>query len=130
MKSTKMPLDVRILLIICVIGTFIIVTFLVMPKRARGEYPGGSFTIVNRNDIKTIERLDKYKNNYAIKVQEGDKYFLELYPARYYGKYSIDKDKFDNLQEENYYWFYLKYSKPGDTSSGSIENVYDTNPLK
>jgi hypothetical protein len=97
-----------------------------MPKRATGRYYGIPFNIVNQNDIKTIERYEKLKISYAIKVQEKDKYFLELLE----GKYTIDKDKFYSLQEGSYYWFYIKFSKPGDESFGRIENVSNTNPLK
>lgn len=130
MKSNKMSLDVKIFLIICIVGTFVIVSFLIMPKKATSKYPGGAFCIVNQNDIKTIETYKKFKTFYAIKIQDKDKYFLETHEDTYSGKYTIDKNKFDSIHEGSYYWFYIKFSKPGDESSGSIENVYTNNPLQ
>lgn len=131
MKSNKMSLslDVWIFLIIYVVVILFIVSFLIMPKRITGMYTG-ALNIVNRNDIKTMETYEKYKTRYAIKVQEKDKYFLETYGGKYSGKYTIDKDKFDSIQEGTYYWFYIKLSKPGDESSGNIKNVYAYNPLQ
>lgn len=90
----------------------------------------GAVNIVSSSDTRSIETFNKSKNHYAIKVQEKDKYFLEVYGVGDSGKYTIDKDKFDSIHEGNYYWFYIKFIKPGESSSGSIERVYTASPLK
>jgi hypothetical protein len=125
-----MSLDVRIFLIICDVGVFILTYIFIMPKKAIGMYPGGAYNIVNENDIKTIEIYNKSKTFYAIKKQENNKCFLELCEGKDSVKYSIDKEKFESIREGTYYWFYIKFAKPGEVASGSIENVYTSSPLK
>lgn len=100
------------------------------PKVAASYIP--FTTIVKADNLQQIERYKKYSTPYAIKVQGNNVFYLKYYDYENSvpneSKFELTADQYNKLVEGEQYWFYVKYSKTGDRSSGSIKTVYTEKP--
>lgn len=95
--------------------------------------PSGQITsmvkIIAADDTERIDTCKKNNTAYAHKLKENDKFFLE-YHSKDTEKYTLTKQQYDKLDENEYYYFKIKFSSSKDTSSGTVKSIYTKNPIQ
>lgn len=126
--NSKDRIKVASLGILLLIG-LLFIGFMILGKPA----PTGEITnmvkIIAADDTERIDACKKNNTSYAHKLKENDKFFLE-YHSKDTGKYTLTKQQYDKLDENEYYYFKIKYSSSKDTSSGTVKSIYTENPTQ
>lgn len=131
---TKIKLGVGITLLVGVL--IIIYSFLPYfhPNENRGVI--NAVELVNTSDTDRINALRNNRSIYAVKLQEGGKYFLKLFllngaDTSPYAevKIALSKKQFDTIAEENEYWFDIKFNgRYPEWTTGTLKDIYTSNP--
>ncbi len=89
--------------------------------------------IVEKDNLEQIELYKKYQS-YAFKVKDNNKFYLRYYSmenkAPVESKFELTSEQYNKLVEGNEYWFMVKFSKNGDTNSGTIKEILSENPAR
>lgn len=101
--------------------------------KTTGMYTG-MVKLVNVDDTEGINKYKESKTSYAYKVIENDKFLLK------YTTFDIDQiinstltltnSQYNELSDNEYYWFKIKFSNPDDPSSGTVQSIYTESPTQ
>jgi len=121
-------------ILIGLIAPIIFVTYFTFAPKKAGSMITSKTRIIEKSNTELIETMTRRKEGYAFKIEENGTQLLEIYiPSTEgfeKGKYDIDKKDYDALELSKDYWFKIKFSKPGDTETGVIKEVYIGDPLQ
>lgn len=126
--NSKDRIKVASLVILLFIG-LLFIGFMIFGKPS----PSGQITsmvkIIAADDTEQIDTCKKNNTAYAHKLKENDKFFLE-YHSKDTEKYTLTKQQYDKLDENEYYYFKIKFSSSKDTNSGTVKSIYTENPIQ
>ena len=121
-------------ILIGLLAPIIFVSYFTFAPKKAGYMITTKTRIIEKSNTELIETMTRRKEGYAFKVEENGVQFLEVYipsmEGGYKGKFDIDKKDYDALELSKDYWFKIKFSKPGDTDTGVIKEVYNGDPLQ
>jgi len=121
-----------ILVILGLLFFWFVIIPILGPKKS-GELMG-NVQIIDINDKEKADTKTKDKENYGVKKQDGDKYYLVTYTnssgySCKESKFRLTKKQYNELVLGKAYWILVTYYENSSSKENTVKTIYVSDPM-